>query len=296
MKIPYTITDENVSVFLGGKMYLVPSEDFLYFDIIDELRCEDHDVKYIKNLVDKFEMLRGKIKGADLDGNVTIVDEEVFYQGTPIHNSLTMKLIRLMRDGFDATPWIKFLDKLMSNPSYRSREQLHGFLEKYTTPITPEGNFLAFKRVRDNFTDIHTGTFDNTPGKVVKMDRQQVDDDPNRTCSAGLHACASNYLGSFYSSTAGYKVVVVEINPAHVVSIPTDYNFSKMRVSEYKVLGEVNEEFIDILDKSEYYDWNSEPEVDDYVINYAWGPDDSGIYHADSSSQPRDARGRFAKK
>jgi hypothetical protein len=46
---------------------------------------------------------------------------------------------------------------------------------------------------------------------------------------------------------------VVEVNPAHVVAVPYDYDFAKMRVCEYKVLAEIQPEKIpDVLDEEVY--------------------------------------------
>jgi hypothetical protein len=63
------------------------------------------------------------------------------------------------------------------------------------------------------------------------MDRSKVDDDPNNTCSKGLHVASLPYLQHY----PGSVTVLVKVNPANVVSIPTDYNNSKMRVCEYEV-------------------------------------------------------------
>jgi hypothetical protein len=78
----------------------------------------------------------------------------------------------------------------MENPSYRAVNELYGFLEKNRLPITPDGHFLAYKKVRDDYKDIHSGTMDNSVGKIVEMERNQVNDDKNQTCSSGLHFCS----------------------------------------------------------------------------------------------------------
>lgn len=126
----------------------------------------------------------------------------------------------------------------MSNPSKRAVTELYGFLEKNSLPITPDGHFLAYKKVRDSFLDVHSGKFDNSVGKVVEMERNKVDDDKNNTCSTGLHFCGMSYLNSF----GGERTVIVKINPRDVVSIPTDYNEAKGRACRYEVIGELGVE------------------------------------------------------
>jgi hypothetical protein len=66
--------------------------------------------------------------------------------------------------------------------------------------------------------------------------RNCVDEDPDRTCSHGLHVCSFDYLPHF--SHANGHVVVCKVNPADVVAIPRDYNNTKMRVCRYEVVGE----------------------------------------------------------
>jgi hypothetical protein len=50
-----------------------------------------------------------------------------------------------------------------------------------------------------------------------------------------------SYLGHF----GGERTVIVKINPADVVSIPSDYNDAKGRACRYEVIGELNVEASD---------------------------------------------------
>jgi hypothetical protein len=125
----------------------------------------------------------------------------------------------------------------MSNPSKRAVEELYGFLEKGNLPLTPDGYFLAYKKVRADFRDCHTGTMDNSVGQTVEMERNAVDDDQNRTCSTGLHFCSKEYLSHFGGHDS--RTVILKINPRDVVSIPTDYNNAKGRACRYEVIGEL---------------------------------------------------------
>ena len=132
------------------------------------------------------------------------------------------------------------MENLMNNPSYRAVNELYGFLEKNSLPITPDGCFLAYKKVRNDYMDIHSGTFNNSVGYICEMERNQVDDNQNNTCSSGLHFCSKEYLNHFGSGDS--RTMIVKINPADVVSIPTDYNNSKGRTCRYTVIGELGVE------------------------------------------------------
>jgi hypothetical protein len=137
------------------------------------------------------------------------------------------------------------MENLMQNPSYRSVNELYGFLEANNLSITPDGHFLAYKKVRENYTDVHSGKFDNSVGKVCEMERNLVDDNKDNTCSFGLHFCSEGYLKHF----GGDRIMIVKINPRDVVSIPTDYNNSKGRTCRYEVVGEVG---LDASDATEF--------------------------------------------
>jgi hypothetical protein len=96
------------------------------------------------------------------------------------------------------------------------------------------------------------------------MDRSKVDDDPQHTCSSGLHVCADEYLKG-YATGENNRTLVVEVNPANVVAVPYDYNFSKMRVCEYKVLTEIEPKEIPDILSEEMYDFDTREELDDWV-------------------------------
>ena len=114
-------------------------------------------------------------------------------------------------------------------------------------PITEDGHFLAYKKVRDDYKDVHSGTFDNSVGQVVSMVRNKVDENKDNTCSSGLHFCSFDYLKSF----GGTRIMILKINPADVVSIPSDHFQQKGRTCRYEVIGEVpvEEDRVNILSK-----------------------------------------------
>lgn len=250
MRVPFTLSEDSITTFVGGKMRTV-LEGTKNFDALKQhLKQADHDVDMIIKLSDREETVRSATTG----GRVTVSHGVVYFDGEEVNNTLTDKLLGLLDEGFDAAPWIKFLENLMMNPSFRSRECLFEFLERFNAPLTPEGKFIAFKRVGPDFKDLHTRTIDNSIGVTVKMDRHMVDDDPQHTCSSGLHVCADEYLQG-YANHSEARTLVVEVNPAHVVAVPYDYNFAKVRVCEYTVLNEIEPEDIpEVLEMWLYFD------------------------------------------
>jgi len=233
-KFPYTVTESNITILIGGSLNKIPKTHAGFDPLSEHLKSDEHDGDLILQLLDKRQMF-ARLSA----GKVKVVGTTVFHNGVPVHSGLARKLVTMMDDGYDATGWALFMSNVMENPSERSRDCLFEFLSKHDAPITDDGCFVAFKGVRENYLDVHSGTFDNSPGKTVSQDRDQCVEDPNETCAAGLHVCASHYLDSFW---VGHKIIAVKVNPRDVVSVPYDYNYSKMRVCEYVVIGDVEDE------------------------------------------------------
>jgi hypothetical protein len=157
-----------------------------------------------------------------------------------------------------------FLVRYSENNSAPAAEAFARFLEKNAVAITSRGTMLLYKRVRADYTDCHTGRFDNHPGKLVFVDRKAVDPDPNKECSYGLHVCGYQYLNGFSSPTN--PTLVVEVDPRDVVSVPRDYNSSKIRVCRYKVWFEVTDfrrptDGADVLGQMRYFDMKDLPDL-----------------------------------
>lgn len=183
----------------------------------------------------------GKIK-YDEDQDALSYDDD----GVPVFfsPSLTSRLIDAVKSGTGQN-LINFANKVANNQSRRCIEGLYDFLQANDIEIDEEGFVICFKKVRENYMDVHSGTFLNTVGSIVQMDRRAVNDDPNKTCSAGLHVCSEAYLGSF----SGDRVMICKVDPADFVAIPYDYYSNngnglvkaKARVCRYEVIGEIND-------------------------------------------------------
>ena len=76
----------------------------------------------------------------------------------------------------------------------------------------------------------------NMVGDVVVQKRNEVDDIRDNVCSNGLHFCSLSYIPKYHGGTG--RVMIVKINPADVVSIPSDYDNAKGRCCKYTVIGE----------------------------------------------------------
>jgi hypothetical protein len=229
--VPFVLTSKSVTLFPFGEPPLVVDSSHMNFDaVVEAIKARDFDraieLGSVKSFINTMTA-----------GNVAVNDDGVTYKGQPITGYLASKMMLFFREGLPIDHYCKFLDNLMANPSMTSRNELYLFLEAADLPITPDGYFLAYKTVRANFKDKHSGRFDNSPGQIHFMPRHDVDDDRNKTCSYGFHAAAYEYAKGFMSGDD--KMVAVKIDPANVVSVPSDYGNQKLRCTSYEVMFEV---------------------------------------------------------
>jgi hypothetical protein len=169
-----------------------------------------------------------------------------------------------MSEGVMYKRLIRFLDKLMQNPSRRAVSELYRFLEHKNMPITPEGDFIAYKGVNSNFTDRHTGKFDNSVGQTLEMSRNTVCDDANIGCSEGFHAGSYEYANGYASG--GGHLLAVQIDPSDVVSVPHDCDCQKLRTAKYKVVGVVKT-IIETEATDDYYDGDEDLDAHEDAYN-----------------------------
>jgi hypothetical protein len=234
MAYPYLIQGNNVVLTIGSQVHTINKTHLTYEKVVAAIKANDWDT--VKDVIDP-----KKVVVDHGEGHVSIQGTKLFWKDKELHTSLASRVIKMYQDGFPIEPLVQFMDNLMENPSKRAVTELYGFLEKNNLPITPDGHFLAFKKVRNDYLDVHSGTMDNSVGQVVEMERNEVNDDQNVTCSTGLHFCSRDYLNHF----GGQRIVIVKINPRDVVSIPTDYNDSKGRACRYEVVDEIDKDKAD---------------------------------------------------
>jgi hypothetical protein len=236
-KVNWLITDHNITVNYDGQTHIVSRQD----ELADRL------IKAVKeNKLSEIPMLVSTAKRVEAfsQGTFQVRDGEVFIKGVAVPAQLSKKIVKFSNEGLPYQPLLKFAENLQQNPSFRAVNELFTFLEKNNHPITENGCFIAYKRVRKDFLDIHSGTMDNSVGSVVEMPRNQVNEDSTQTCSAGLHVANWTYAHTQFAShdPATDVMLEVEVNPADVVSVPVDYNNAKMRTCKYTVLGVVDKE------------------------------------------------------
>jgi len=235
--VPHIITDDGVTVILDGKPVLLAKEDPSYAPVTEAIRA-GASAEEIQDILT--ELVRKVAAAAVLSENIRVEGGMVLYKDEAVNETLSRRILQHLEEGFSIAPMVAFLENLMLNPSARAVETTYPFLEFGKCPITEDGHFLAYKKIKADYTDIYTGKCDNSPGQTLRMPRNRVNEDPDQTCSYGLHVCSFSYLAHFGASD-GDRVVVVKVNPRDVVAVPRDYENTKMRVCEYHVLEEYTE-------------------------------------------------------
>lgn len=238
MNLSFTMGKDSITIVLDGELSNVNRSHANWDRLVEQLklRPEERDTAVISSLLSVKKLLQSYVSG-----DIAVSEDGVTYKGEAIHGYLQQRMIDFFKEGFDLGPWVQFMEKVLQHPDKSVAGDLFKWMEKAKMPLTPNGNFLAFKKVRSDFTDVHSGKFDNSPGNVVEMDRSLCNTNRNQTCSTGLHFCSHGYLSLF----GGAKIVIVEIDPRDVTSIPTDYNLSKGRCCRYVVVDELKNMNVD---------------------------------------------------
>ena len=278
MSFPYISTQSGLTVALEGLAYTVPKTAPNYEDVRSAIVRGETDIDVFRKLLN----IRDYIAQIS-EGRAELVDGALYFDGQPMRGALADRVAVMFAEGFGVTPLLRFMNRVAANPRMDKNSPLYNpdfenelylFLESGECPITEDGKFLAYKMVDFNFRDIYTGTMDNSPGATVSLEKpSDVDGNRNNTCSRGLHFASLNYVlnGSYGSRGRGHRLVVVEIDPADVISIPYDYNNSKGRAWRYVIDREI--EWNDrikpnFIAENQRNSWNEPEEYDEDYEDY----------------------------
>jgi hypothetical protein len=246
-KVPYILSENSITIFWEGKPYSIRKDHVNYTlakkAILDARYDDLGDLIDIKKSVENF-----------IQGDIEVKDEVVYYKGHRLHGVVVDKLIEMLRSGMkDSAPLVNFITRLQANPSANSVNELYTFLSYRALPNDEDGMVLGYKGVQGDYWS-QTGNADtivvqgetnerhqilNEVGATIEVARRCVDDNKNNHCSFGLHVGSYDYAND-WASTDG-RLLVVKFDPSDAVSVPTDCDFQKLRVSKYEVVADITD-------------------------------------------------------
>jgi hypothetical protein len=226
----YIITNESITVVANGQSYTLSATHGNFNAVLDAIRAGAPEAEVIELINPRIALTKY------LGGAFEVSENSVKYNGEEVHGVLVQRILECHRNGLPLDPLLRFFENLERNDSRRARLELYSFLAHGNMPITPDGCFLAYKSLRGDYTDHHTGKFSNRVGSTLRMERRKVCDDAGIGCSYGFHAGSLEYAQSFGSGDK--RIVIVKINPEDVVSVPNDCEFQKLRTAKYEVVAD----------------------------------------------------------
>ncbi len=233
MSYPFVISNESVAVIMDGTPFTVKKSDPLFNKVLAAVMSQDWEA--VEGLVN-----RGKAVEAWSRGHFEYREGQLWFRGQPVPAGLNNRIVAAMQKGSNYLHYLRFYQRLQFNPSEGSVEQLFRFMDQNGLAIGKDGCILAYKVVRKDYWDCHTGrTHRYLPGAKVEMDRDKVVEDPTRACASGLHVGALSYFGGGWYGLENTETqgLIVKVDPADVVSVPYDYNSAKVRCCRVYVVG-----------------------------------------------------------
>ena len=223
------------------------------------------------------------------EGDFKFRDGLLYFEDEQVAKDPTNRIVECLQQGFPHQFIMNYLTNLYDNVSERAVQESYKWSSHKGLPITEDGMLVGYKGVRTyagetiqgkngeikegDLVDIYTGnSFRNNVGDTASMKRRQVCDDHTQGCDSGLHVGTYDYACNWAGNTG--VVVLVKFNPKDIVSVPSDCNCEKMRVSSYEVISVAREQLEEaVYSEDEYYD-DQEDYLDELqdgdVINDSW--------------------------
>lgn len=230
-----------ITVTVDGGQTSTTSVDAKNFEALLEAvinKAPKEEVLLLLTPVEQFKSV-GKAAGFEIRINADTDALGVFWEGREVHSKITDLISTMYSAGHDFKPLRNFMIKAMSNKALERVDILYDFVTKNALPLHEDGDFLAFKTVRSDGYDKHSGTVLYKIGQFIEP-KNGVDWNELHQCSQGLHIGGRGYVSHFGNS--GDRYFVVKVNPKDCIYY-VDHNSGmnsdgKMRVARLFVYAE----------------------------------------------------------
>lgn len=267
-----------VVVYENDDPVTVPDTHPRFNDILELLRSGNATDEAVETMVNTLLVAGRKL--STITDRVSVAPYGVFFDGVPLRTELADVLLEMVKNNqLDRLNSVaKFLENAAANQTMEGIDALYRWIQNRDLVITPEGNFLGYKAITRNSEgkpvsitagkalvngEVFEGQIPNNVGDTVSMPRDEVTDRTSVNCGPGLHAGTYAYA-QWFKNLGGWGnrddrfIILVEMNPRDVVSVPSDHNCAKLRVSKYKVLEEIEERLA-----VPFYDYNIDEDPED---------------------------------
>lgn len=249
---------EVLTMLIGYEVQTIEQTHPNFSKVLSLVMSEEPDGDTILDLISIPETLSRKFEG--LTNKISICNNQIFYEGEEINNTLTETIIDHLTNGEEFSHLVEFMDGLMNSTSKTAKESLFDWMiavkdkDNKTLEISPTGAFYAYKAVHKTslgeFYSINTGYgivngeeyqghIGNNPGDVVEVPRSYVIESRDTACAQGLHCGTLKYAKQFAEIHENTTIIKVLVLPEDVVSVPFESANQKIRVRKYTVIGEV---------------------------------------------------------
>lgn len=237
MRISYVITMDSITVQFPDGPLTVTEDHASFEDIWDILTDLHRGPVQAQDTVDALWALMSPTARLQewSGGGFEIKNGTISFRGENLPEEATHLLLPLFEEGNSG--WVAFANfwaRLMRNPSFRATQELLGWVRTHHISLDMEGYLYFYKGVRPDYTDSFSGTFSSAPGEHNFMERNKVSDDSNNACDHGFH------VGTLGFARAYGRVVIVRVDPADVVRVPTA-TAGKLGVSQYWSVGDATD-------------------------------------------------------
>lgn len=242
-----TLSNNTLTVILdNGDQILSATKDHpQWSELVNAYSRHDEtamlELLNMKRVVEKFS-----------NGGLVVADNGVFYKDMPLGGVDVERIMAFMRQGLPYRPIANYMVRKMGNPSRRAINEMYNFLEHRQMPLTAEGKIIGYKGVQKDFFSVSSGNEPLVSGKrnetgqiffgigeTIEMVRSYVNDDFRQGCSNGIHVGSLSYARDWAQTHNGI-IILIEFDPADVVSVPSDCDCSKCRICKCKVISVYN--------------------------------------------------------
>lgn len=231
----YTITRDNINVMVKGESFTVVKGHPNFDQVRSAVLAEQWDkipglCQQGRKLADWANMFKQEQLDLAVPRELQIEfrDNHLYARGEKLSTDIETFLTTLVESEQDPRPWLRFFSRLEQNPSYRSRVQLFSFMKHADIRISRDGYIVAYKRVRSDFKDFHSGSVSFSVREFQRMPRNRVSDESWKACDHGYHVGSTGYTRNFHGGDGIMLRVVVD--PKDVVRVPEGENL-KMGVA-----------------------------------------------------------------